>query len=390
MKKHCIVLLKQGQSSGELLKLLPRESTSFFTQETIAAIIHTESKRDDSPIEKITGQRLRSMSSGERKKAVFQYLLLEDKPLFFLEAIYKHLDKNSREKIFAALKKMALKKIFVQVVRKEKEALPFIKDYFVLEQNQLKPYDKPLSCFFKEEKISERKNIAIPKSPFTFENYKTLFDLQGIAVSYGQKILFKNLQWQMLAGSFWYLVGPNGVGKTTLLSMITGDNPKAYGQKIILFDKPKGAENNIWEIKKKIGYFTPNITELFDRRHSTLAMLLSGYYDTVGLYQKPNTYYLHLAEEWLALLNLRHLKNKTFLTLTPVERQLILVARAMVKHPPLLILDEPTAGLDTENARLVNDLIDIFAQESNTGIVYVSHELPNISKNKHRKIKRLY
>jgi molybdate transport system ATP-binding protein len=171
------------------------------------------------------------------------------------------------------------------------------------------------------------------------------------------------------------LVGPNGSGKSTILSLITGESTKGYGQELYLFGRKKGSGESIWEIKQKIGFFAPNMTELFRRNNTLLEMLLSGYYDSIGLYDTPSTLQHKESTEWLKLADLLALKNTNFNKLSAGQQRLGLILRAVVKNPPLLILDEPTEGLDDAGARLVIDLVNMLHERSRLAIVFVSHRL---------------
>ena len=245
--------------------------------------------------------------------------------------------------------------------------------YFLVNEEKLKPHLKSFSDFFKNDEYTFSK-FTIPKTTTSYQyDYKTFVKLTDVSVSYLEKPILNTISWEIKLGEFWQLIGENGSGKTTILSLITGDSSKAYGQNIVLFDKLKGTGKNVWEIKQKIGYFTPNITELFNRRHSVLHMVLSGFYDSIGLYVKPLEVHIKLANEWLELIQMTELSKKTFATLSLAQQRMILIVRAMVKHPPLLILDEPTSGLDKESAALIVALINKIAQETKTTIIYVSH-----------------
>ena len=156
--------------------------------------------------------------------------------------------------------------------------------------------------------------------------------------------------------------------------MIDGDNPKAFGQDICLFGIKKGSGETVWDIKKNIGYFTPAMMELFKaRRHTAQGMIIGGLLDSIGLYHIPTDAQKNIANQWLKLLALEKKEKQAFIDLSQVEQRLILIARAMVKHPPLLILDEPSNGLDDNAAQLLVSLINKIAQESNTALLYVSH-----------------
>ena len=155
--------------------------------------------------------------------------------------------------------------------------------------------------------------------------------------------------------------------------MITGDNVKGYGKDFELFGRKKGTGETVWEIKKLIGYVTPSMTDLFSTRHTLEEMIVSGFYDSIGLYIVPTEMELRLANEWLQLIEMDHLKHTAFCELSLGLQRKVLIARAMVKHPPVLILDEPAFGLDDHNTAMVTALINKIAAESRTSILYVSH-----------------
>ncbi|MDV7186396.1 ATP-binding cassette domain-containing protein [Lutibacter sp. TH_r2] len=344
-----------------------------FTHFTLNAMIEEESKRDTSIIFQREGQSLRSMSNGERKISLLNYLLSLNFEYLYIENFYDNLDSENQKKLEKLVIEASNKTTIIQVVYKERELLPFIKSFYFLKKGELKCYSKPVSTFFEvNENVFSKFNIPKTTTNYTY-NYSTFVKLDQVSISYLEKPILNNISWEIKLGEFWHLVGENGSGKTTLLSLITGDNPKAYGQNIVLFDKLKGTGENVWEVKKKIGYFTPNITELFNRRHATLHMILSGFYDSIGLYVKPLEVHIKLANEWLDLIQMSAFAKKTFASLSYVQQRMVLIARAMVKHPPLLILDEPTSGLNKENARLIVALINKIAKETKTTIIYVSH-----------------
>jgi molybdate transport system ATP-binding protein len=353
-----------------------RKKMLFFSDFTLTKMIEEESKRDTSIILQREGQSLRSMSSGERKVALLQYLISINTEYLCIENFYENLDPKNRKKLEDLILNTSKKTKIIQIVRKEKELLPFIKSFYVIDNEaELIPYSKPIASFFENAK-DIFSNFTIPKTTTTYNfNYQTFIKLKNVSVSYLGKPVLNTISWEIKLGEFWHLVGENGSGKTTLLSLITGDNSKAYRQNIVLFDKLKGTAENVWEIKQKIGYFTPTITELFNRRHSVLHMVLSGFYDSIGLYVKPSEVHIKLAQEWLELIQMTQFSKKTFAVLSMAQQRMILIARAMVKHPPLLILDEPTSGLDKESAALIVALINKIAQETKTTIIYVSHSL---------------
>ena len=206
-------------------------------------------------------------------------------------------------------------------------------------------------------------------------NESILIKMNGVSVSYDERTIVDSISWTIKQGEFWQLIGPNGSGKSTLLSMITGDNPKGYGQELYLFGRKKGSGESVWEIKKQIGIFSTAMMELFQRNNSLEQMILSGFFDSIGLYTEPTTLQKQIVAQWLDVIQMSHLKNKTFNQLSIGQQRVALIVRAILKHPPLVILDEPVEGLDDENVALVIQLINILMQETKMTIIYVSHRI---------------
>ena len=147
-----------------------------------------------------------------------------------------------------------------------------------------------------------------------------------------------------------------------------------------LFGRKKGSGESVWEIKKQIGFFNTAMTDLFNKSYSLEEMILSGFFDSIGLYTEPTTLQRRIAEQWLEAIQMSHLKNKIFKRLTIGQQRVALIARAVIKHPPLLILDEPLEGLDDQNIILVTQLINLIKKETNIAILFVSHRIePNLS-----------
>ncbi|MBT8293649.1 MAG: ATP-binding cassette domain-containing protein, partial [Eudoraea sp.] len=259
----------------------------------------------------------------------------------------------------------------VQLISRSVDLLPFITNYARLHFNEFFVINDLSKIEPKKRKVFYR---SVPQALNSL-NYahEYLVRFNNVSVNYEEKPILKNINWAIKQGEFWELSGKNGSGKTTLLSMVTGDNPKAYGQDIFLFGSRKGSGESVWDIKKNIGYFTPAMVDRFRGYHSLENMLISGLLDSIGLYIKPSEAQLRVAREWLALVNMEDKKDSYFHDLSLGQQRLIMCVRAMIKHPLLLILDEPTAGLDDASAALVVDLVNKMAEESQTSIIFVSH-----------------
>ncbi|WP_190809493.1 ABC transporter ATP-binding protein [Flagellimonas sp. S3867] len=345
-----------------------------FSRSEIERFMDEEERHDTKIITKASSQSLKSMSSGEQKKALLRYLL-EQKPEFLvLVNPYDNLDVATqaylKEKLISTSSSIPL----IQIVSRLDDILPITTDFFKLAQSELCSYSSA-SVFWEEntKKINQFTEIIPPPIvPITVDGTE-LVNFNNVSVSFDGRQVLDEITWTIKKGEFWQLIGPNGSGKTTMLSMITGDSHKGYGQNLTLFGQKKGSGESVWDLKEKIGYFTPAMTDKFNGYHTLENMVISGIYDSVGLYNKASDQARLLAHSWVKLLHLEEKRNKQFLNLTAGEKRLVMTARAMIKHPPLLILDEPTAGLDDENAALFVSLVNKIAQESDTAIVFVSH-----------------
>ncbi len=193
-------------------------------------------------------------------------------------------------------------------------------------------------------------------------------------VAYGEKTVFKGLNWIFRQGEHWHIAGPNGSGKSTLLGMISGDNPKAYGKDIFLFGKRRGSGESIWEIKRYFGIVSPSLHRDYRVSATLLETVVSGFYDSIGLYDRPTESQWRIGREWIGLLRIRGGEETPFPSLSFGEQKQALIARAMVKLPAILLLDEPCLGLDERNRSLVLTLIDYIASNSRTHILFVSHD----------------
>ena len=202
--------------------------------------------------------------------------------------------------------------------------------------------------------------------------------MKNIELKYGSHLIFQGLNWKIKEGEKWLLKGRNGSGKSSLLSMITGDHPQAYSNEIYLFGKRRGSGESIWDIKKKIGFISPELHAFFDKNVSCFHTIGSGYADTIGLFKKLNQEQNNTILQWLDFLQLSHVSTKPLHSISASLQRMILLARALVKNPPLLVLDEPCQGLGQEQSFRFVSLITHICTGTNKTLIYVSHDEKNI------------
>lgn len=314
---------------------------------------------------------LQTFSSGEKRKLLLRYLLKQEPDILILDEPFDCLDQESVAELRDLLAVHESEISYVQIFRRKADLLNFVTRIYQLgAENGFVAYGD----FFKNS-AEEQNNLAqIPPPISEFKDIpESLIRMHEVSVSYDEKNILQKINWEVKKNEFWKLSGPNGSGKTTILSMVYGDNPKAYGTELYIFGNRKGTGETVWEIKEKIGYFSPSLTEMFQKRNSVLEMIISGLYDSIGLYQKPSARERYIGREWLKVIGLENREKEIFLELSHAEKRMVLIARAMIKHPPLLILDEPSTGLDDAGVRKLTGLINQIAKESNTAIIYVSH-----------------
>jgi len=345
-----------------------------FSKSEVVRYMDEEERHDAKIITKNTVQSLKSMSSGEQKKTLLQFLLAQEPDFLVLVNPYDHLDIATQAHLKDRLLSISKSVSLIQMVSRLEDILPHTSVFFKLNNGTLHVY-KDSKAFWKSNKpngIQFTEAVPPPLQPILV-NGDELVNFKNISVGFDGRQVLDNINWTIKKGEFWQLIGPNGSGKTTMLSMVTGDSHKGYGKDLTLFGHKKGSGESVWELKEKIGYFTPAMTDKFNGYHTLENMVVSGIYDSIGLYKRASDPSKRLARSWVKLLRLQDKSNKQFLDLSPGEKRLVMTARAMIKHPPLLILDEPTAGLDDENAALFVSLVNKIAQESHTAIVFVSH-----------------
>lgn len=370
-KERFIRLLVKGQAP-KVMGGIKDKKALLFSKITLERFMDQEDRHGIKVLTAGHQQSLRSMSSGEQKKALLRYLLDQRPELLILDNPFDNLDTGAQEKLAQTLAQESTRTIFVLLISRKADRLPFITNHARLEQFELRvlhDLDTPT-----EHPGLQPFSRAIPEPPIAWEpEENTLIILKNINVRFGDRPILQNINWTIKKGSFWQLIGKNGSGKTTLLSMITGENPKGYGQELYLFGRKKGSGESIWDIKRKIGYFTPAMTDKFTGYHSVENMVISGLTDSIGLYVRPTETQQRLAREWLELIGMWSNRDQLYHELGMGQKRLIMTVRAMIKHPILLILDEPTAGLDDASAALLVALVNKMARESKVTTIFVSH-----------------
>ena len=332
------------------------------------------------------------LSSGELRKFKLASTLFAEPRVLIMDNPFIGLDAETRDQLKELLSTLfAERALQIILVLSKCDDIPTfithvveVKDMKVMpkitKDDYLAPQKKNGGIFYNHI-LSEEKEQAIINLPYSEREYhhQEVIKMNKVCIQYGERIILKDLTWTVHNGDRWALSGQNGAGKSTLLSLVCADNPQSYACDISLFGNHRGSGESIWDIKKHIGYVSPELHRSYQRDMPAIRIVASGLMDSVGLYVKPKEEDYEICRFWMSVFGLEGMEERGFLKLSSGEQRLVLLARAFVKDPELLILDEPLHGLDNRNRRLVKDVIEAFCKRKNKTMIMVTHykeELP--------------
>ncbi|WP_317178387.1 molybdate ABC transporter ATP-binding protein ModF [Pectobacterium sp. HCp5_1] len=330
-------------------------------------------------------RRFKYLSTGETRKAMLCQALMPQPDLLILDEPFDGLDVASRQQLADELRKLAGTGYTLVLILNRFDDIPdFINHVGVLADCTLTRVGERETILSEalvaQLAFSEKLSGSSLPEPEDSQRYMTLpadearIRLRNGVVQYNDRPILHELTWEVLPGQHWQIVGPNGAGKSTLLSLITGDHPQGYSNDLTLFGRKRGSGETIWDIKRHIGYVSSSFHLDYRVSTSVRNVILSGFFDSIGIYQAVSDRQRHLTEQWLTLLGLNGaIADTPFQSLSWGQQRLTLIARALVKHPALLILDEPLQGLDPLNRQLVRRWLDILIGEGETQLLFVSH-----------------
>lgn len=350
-----------------LCRIQTEKNTSGWTLEKIINELHLSHLLDEHVIK---------LSNGESKRAGIAAALLRSPVLLLLQHPFTGLDAPSREEIKKLINAVSASGITLAISVPAAEIPECITHVAVFNNgNTIQTFSKKefqnyAMPVFKKPEIGKLKSLLSINSLPVFN---TMVSMKNVSIKYDDKLILDNINWTIHQGERWALSGPNGAGKTTLLSLINGDNPQAFANDMVLFDRKKGSGESIWDIKKKIGFFSAELYQYFPLDTSCLHAVESGFYDTSGLFRPSNAHTSSIAFQWMEIMGIAALAQKSLRKMSAGERRLCLLARALVKNPPLLILDEPCQGFNEYEQMFFKNLLDTICALSNLTLIYVSH-----------------
>ena len=316
------------------------------------------------------------LSSGELRRFQLVKSLLGNPKILILDNPFIGLDAATRDLLRGLLQRLVDEThLQVMLLLSRVEEIPDFITHVVPVKDCICGKKVPLAEFLQGfEACQDEASTVVPFScSSNQEGAEEVVRLNKVTIRYDDRIILKELDWMVHRGEKWALTGQNGSGKSTLLSLVCADNPQSYACDIALFGRKRGTGESIWEIKKRIGYVSPEIHRAYLKNMPAIDIVASGLHDSVGLYVRPKPEQRGICEEWMKVFGIGDLKDRSFLQLSSGEQRLVLLARAFVKEPDLLILDEPLHGLDTRNREKVRGIIDTYCRQEGKTLIMVSH-----------------
>ena len=330
------------------------------------------------------------LSSGELRKFMLCRSLMGDPRVLIMDNPFIGLDKETRQQLREGLEQVSQERDLqiILVLAKDEDIPKFIthvvpvRNKVVMEKVTREEYFEVHSSQFTVHSLDDGIRKEIINLPYRNDDYNTheVVKMNNVKIQYGDRVILKDLNWTVYNGQKWALSGQNGAGKSTLLSLVCADNPQSYACDITLFDRKRGSGESIWDIKMHIGYVSPEMHRAYNRDMPAIRIVASGLKDSVGLYVKPSAGDYDICRMWMRFFGIEDLAERTFLKLSSGEQRMVLLARAFVKDPELLILDEPLHGLDSQRGEMVKEIIDAFCQRKNKTLIMVTHYQENLPK----------
>ena len=312
-------------------------------------------------LERLVTRHVAELSNGETRRAFLARALLERPRLLLFDEPFAGLDDASRALVEAELARLARRGGVGLVVAgiREEDLPPFITNVLHLGPES--------SC------VPRPTCTAAPSRGCVARGRAPLVSMRNLRIAYGDHVVFDGFNWTVRAGERWLLTGPNGSGKSTLIALIIGDHMQAYANDVRLFGRRRGSGESIWDIKRRIGWVSPELHLTMDPAQTVEETVLSGFNDTPLYVRTETSAKRRAAESLLRRMGLFARRADSFGALSSGEQRFVLLARALVKRPPLLVLDEPCQTLDAAHRARFHALLDHLCAETGAALVYTTH-----------------
>ena len=342
---------------------------------------------DHLAINELKDRPFQRLSTGEVRRVLIARELLKTPALLILDEPFDGLDADRRKKMTSILNRLMGGATQIILVTHRLAEIPErithvvgVKNHRMVFQKERNRLDRDLVIqLYNTDTVRRLDNLWTDPAQINAEHRKhspkVILYMQDVTVRYGSVTIINHLNWTVRSGENWTIVGPNGSGKTTLLSLLAADHPQAYANDIHLFGRKRGSGETLWDIKRHIGLVSSEFQIRYRKQLSAEDTVLSGFFDSVGLYRTASSIQRKAAQICMERLGCADLAKRQYHFLSQGEQRLVLLARAMVKSPRLLILDEPCQGLDQAARERLLKIFDRLGFESGVQLIYVTHQV---------------
>ncbi|PID57415.1 hypothetical protein CSB45_07795 [candidate division KSB3 bacterium] len=342
-------------------------------------------------IEYLLARKIIHLSHGEARKVMIARALMQSPELLILDDPFSGLDTASRSLLREAIEELFTYNglhILLLTSRSDEilEGLTHllcVKDCRVMAQGERASI--PKTDFLRS--MTAPPQSSFPEPEFNFPSLPQkprsqldgpLVEMKKVSVHYGQIEVLHHIDWTMNSDEHWAVLGHNGAGKSTLLSLILGDNPQAYANDLKILGIQRGSGESIWDLKRQIGWLSPELLIYYHGHTTCYAVVCSGFHDSVGLYRHPTSDQRAAADTWISVLGLERIRTRPLSAVSAGEQRMVLLARALVKDPRLVVLDEPCQGLDAGHRTQILTLLDRLCGQGAFNIMYVTHHVTDM------------
>ncbi len=343
----------------------------------------------------ILSKPLTALSAGEMRKLLIGRALMTKPRLLVLDEPFNGLDRTFQLRFRGMLTRLCNDDVQMVLITHRPEDIPDVFTHLLhLERGRVKWQGKLVEFTGPSHEEQRSRSGASPGKPVLSRKVPAsgksseavpLIQMRDVSVQYGEHQVLSGIDWTVRPGENWALIGPNGAGKSTLLRLINGDNLQGYANELSIFGRRKGSGETVWQIRQEIGFVSEDLQLRYQKKMSGYDVVCSGFFDSVGLYRQCTRQQKETASQWLETTGIEDLGEKLFLRLSYGQQRMVLIARAMVKSPRLLILDEPCNGLDPANRKRLLNMLEVIGQTRTTNMLYVSHrpdEIPRCITNR--------
>ncbi len=330
-----------------------------------------------------------TLSNGETRRVHLLMSLLKQPNVLLLDNPFIDLDVDSRQILHNILNEISASGIQIIIVCAASEIPECITNIVVLKEGKIENILivdpdkigrgsqiqnlKSLNLTISNHHSLDSNLLTKIKEKPTFNDFDYAVRFRNTTVEYGGQKVVNSINWDVKKGERWALLGPNGSGKSSILSLIMADNPQGYRNNFDLFDRKRGSGESIWAIKKRIGFVSPELHLYADAHNQVWRIIASGLFDTAVLNKQLTPAEAETVSHYIQLFGLQTVKEKLLMQLSSGQQRLVFLARALVKNPPLLILDEPCQSLDHNNMIYFRELVNELVVSLDKTLIYVTH-----------------